>query len=348
MTRRDFFNMIEPDRFSRAWWLVRGRDLLFVALVTVLVWVYADVEFTDEMDFRTTVHVGVAPGSNLVLRSESRVEVTFQASGRRSSLERLERRLAAPGTVIRREVTQDQREIDVRDALNRDPFMQNEGLTVLSVSPGTIPVRLDEKIHVPDIPVEADFGGAFVSDQQVTPAKVGIHVAKSDWQQILQAGGRPVLRTVRIEMKAVEPGEPVEVQIIRLIADLPVEPDQPTVKVRAKVTRLTEPKELTVPVQVVVPTSWLEDGTWKQFTLTRRDRAEWRIKIQVSGTRKDLDQIKSEDVLAYVTLTERNKQPVSWDTQPVEIRLPRDLDLKLVSTRPEVNFKLEKTSSPPP
>jgi len=348
MTRREFYNMIEPGRLSRAWWLARGRNFLFVALVTVLVWVYADAEFTDEMDFRGTIHLGVAPGSDLVLRSKGRLEVSFKASGRRSSLERLERRLRTPGTLIRREVTRGEQQLDVREILNRDPFMENEGLTVLSASPAAVRVELDERIHVPDIPVEPDFGGAFVSERQVTPQRVGIRVARGDWQRILKAQPEPILRTVRIELKALEPGEPIDVQIIRRIGEIPVEPDQPTVKVKAKITQLTETKDLTpVLVQVVAPPTWMEDGTWKQFVLTRRDRSEWRIQVQVSGTRKDLDQVKAEDVLAYVTLTEDDKKPVSWLQRTVEIRLPRNLNLKLVGDRPQVNFKLEKLPAPP-
>jgi hypothetical protein len=73
MMRQGDYNSMEPARFSRTWWLSRSRNALFVALVTVLVWVYADVEFTDQMELTATLQFVVPPGSNLVLRSDSRV-----------------------------------------------------------------------------------------------------------------------------------------------------------------------------------------------------------------------------------------------------------------------------------
>lgn len=349
MTRKEIYNLFEPPRFTRSWWLSRGRSLLWVAVVTVLVWIYADVEFIDEMELRATVHLQTPPDSSLVLRSRSRVDVTFKAQGRRSSLERLDRRLRAAAAAVQYEVTEDDGEIPTRDILSRDPFIENEGLTILSASPAVLYVELDSKIHVPGVPVEADFGGAFVSEQQVEPATTGIRVSRNDWQKVLSATPEPVLRTVRVDLKSVEPGKPFvreNVQIIRRIGDVPVEPDLLAVRVSGKVTQLTEPQDLAVPVRVVTPSTWLEDQTWKTHTLVRRDRAEWRAQIQVSGTRKDLDQLRAEDVLAYIVLTDDDKKPVaSWLTREVEVRLPRRLDLKLLGAPPTVSFKLEKAPS---
>ena len=89
--------------------------------------------------------------------------------------------------------------------------------------------------------------------------------------------------------------------------------------------------------------SWLEDGTWRQYVLKRQNPAEWRAKIQVSGTRKDLDQLKGGAVQAYNLLTDDDKKPIeSWLTRQVVVHLPRELNLSLLGTRPSVSFKLEK------
>ena len=37
----------ESQRFSRPWWTEGFKTLLWVAVVTVLIWVYADMRFTD-------------------------------------------------------------------------------------------------------------------------------------------------------------------------------------------------------------------------------------------------------------------------------------------------------------
>jgi hypothetical protein len=343
MTRREYHNLVEPTRFSRSWWARRGRNLLWVTLVTVLVWIYADVEFTDEMELSSTIRLRTAPASGLVLRSASRVPVSFHVQGRRSSLERLEQRLRAPEAVISFDVSAGDEELATRDVLNRDPFFQDEGLTALSASPRVLRIRLDRKVHQGDIPVRLDYTGAVFSEVTIQPPKVGIHVAESDWENIRNTD--PNLRTVQVDLKQVASDKPFVVELVRKIGGVPVEPDQPTVTVTVKIATLTETEKVTVPVQVVSPPEWLEDKTWREYALSRRDRLEWRVTIQVSGTRKDLDQLKAEDVRAYVVLTEDDKKPVSWLTRPVEVRLPRALNLRLLGPPPTVSFKLEKVPS---
>ena len=344
MTKNEFYNTFEPPRLSRAWWLARSRSFLWVALVTALVWIYADVEFTDEMELAATVQLAAAEPGKLVLLSNSRARVNFTVQGRRSSLERLAQRLRSAEATIRYEVHEGDEDLPVRDVLNRDAFLIDEGLTVLSASPVTLRVRLDRKVYKADIPVKFEYAGAFPQEVTIDPPKMGLHVARSDWQEVLKAEPKPVLRTVRVDLTGIEDDKPFPVQIIRRIGDVRVEPDRPTVTVKVKIAQLTETEELTVGVQVFSPTSWMEDGTWKQYVLKRQNPAEWRAKVQVSGPRKDLDQLKSADVQAYVVLTDDDKKPVSWLTRQVEVRLPRALDLSLLGTKPTVTFKLEKLS----
>jgi hypothetical protein len=348
MMKQGDYNSLEPARFSRTWWLSRTRNALFIALVTVLVWIYADVEFTDQMDLSATLQFVVPPGSNLVLRSDSRVEVRFKVQGRRSSLELLDQRLREPGANIRYQVAENETEVSTRDILNRSAVIASEGLTVVSASPGAVTVKLDTKIRVPDLEVKFDYTGAFPTEETVTPPRMGIQVARQDWEKIRKATPKPVLRTVRVDLKLVDTSKPFAVDLIRRIGELPVEPDQPAVTVSVKIAQLTETQELVVPVQVVCPPSWSEDGTWREYTLSRRDRLEWRAKIQVSGTRKDLDQLKGGDVQAYVVLTDDDKKPVSWLTRQVEVRMPDNLNLSLLGPKPTVTFKLEKAAPPTP
>ncbi len=349
MTKRELHDILEPSRYTRSWWLARGHNALWVVLVTVLVWMYADVEFTDEMELQATIQLATAPAGNQVLLSERQVVVSFKVQGRRSGLERLEHRLRMPDAVIRYQVSEGDSQIATRDILNRSPIFQAEGLTALSASPSTVQVKLDTKIHVADIPVTFEYTGAFPSEVTIEPPKMGIRVAKTDWEKIGKAEPSPALRTVSVELKGVQSDKPFSVQIIPRIAGVAVEPDQATVTVTAKIAQLTETEELTVAVQVVSPTAWLEDGTWREFVLKRQNAAEWRARIQVSGTRKDLDQLKGGDVHAFVVLTDDDKKPIkSWDRRAVVVHLPRDLNLSLLGTRPSVSFRLEKTATAGP
>ncbi len=458
MTRREYHNLVEPTRFSRSWWARRGRSLLWVALVTVLVWIYADVEFIDTKSLTVTIRLTVGKSRDLLiiegnggdarLVEERDVPVTFEVTGNRSSVEELLRGREEQPPVIRFDVSQNcllgenliqterilQKELRISESglelesvsksvikvqlsrprktlpavltlvLNKSPDLillpmghpqitfQIEGtadglerfeaelmgrawrlvcdvsgqvrqgendldtqtvlsaggmagadLTVLSASPPKIKVHVDRRVHQADIPVRLDYTGAVFSEVTIQPPKVGIHVAESDWEDIRNTD--PNLRTVQVDLKQVASDKPFVVELVREIGGVPVEPDQPTVTVTVKIATLTETEKVTVPVQVVSPPEWLEDGTWREYALSRRDRLEWRVTIQVSGTRKDLDQLKGEDVRAYVVLTEDDKKPVSWLTRPVEVRLPRALNLSLLGPPPTVSFKLEKVPS---
>ncbi|HUS91508.1 MAG TPA: hypothetical protein VM695_06635 [Phycisphaerae bacterium] len=342
MTRREYYDSFEPKRLTRAWWLVRLRGVAWVAVVTALVWIYADAEFTDEMTLNAAIELAPALPDRFVLQSKAMTRVSFTARGRRSSLEQVERWLRQAGTVLHHPVTEGERSVDVRDVLNRSKGVWQEGVTVLSASPAVLRVQLDRRIPVPDLPVRLEYTGAFPTETTVTPSSVGIQVAEGDWEKIRKAEAEPVLRTVSVDLRNVQDDTPFEVTLVRQIAGVPVEPDRPSVTVRVKIAQLTETEELTVPVQVISPTAWMEDGTWGRYALKRQNPLEWRAKVQVSGTRKDLDQLKVGDVQAYVMLTDDDKKPVSWLTRQVEVRLPRGLDLKLLGPRPTVTFKLEK------
>ena len=159
MTKREIQSLIEPDRYTRAWWLARLRGVVWVALVTLFLWIWADVEFTDEMELSATLQLATAPSSDLIIRSNSRVRVNFKVQGRQRSLEQLQQRLESPDVVIRHVVTQGETDVSIRDVLNANEMIAGAGLTVLSASPGHVPVRLDTRIYVPDVPVQFDYTG---------------------------------------------------------------------------------------------------------------------------------------------------------------------------------------------
>lgn len=345
MTRRELYNLIEPDRFTRPWWTARVRGAFWVVMVTAFLWIWADVEFTDEMELSATVQLVTAPSSNLVLLSKSRIRVNFKVQGRQRSLEQLQQRLESPDVVIRHVVADGEDDVSVRDILNADEMIAGEGLTVLSAVPNHVPVQLDTRIYVPDIPVQFEYTGALSPEVQVVPIRMGVHVARSDWEKIVARDPKPVLLTKQVDLKSIaDASKPFQVEVIPQISGLPVEPNQPTVSVTAKIHQLTETQEITVPVQVLQPPSWLEDDTWNQYTLSRKDRAEWRVTLTVTGPRADLDQLKADSVRAYITLTDDDRKPVSWLTRQVEVQLPRDLNLQLSGAPPKVMFKLEKSA----
>lgn len=363
MTKRTFYT-VEPTRFSRAWWLGQGRNALWIALVTLLVWVYADVEFTKETTLHATVLLSTARRSDLVLRSPSRVKVRFKVQGPSSGLARLKQRLGDPNdpnaprqgySVIRYEVTANDKTLTTRDILNDDELIANEGLTVLFAQPASIQVKTERKIRR-EAPVKLDYTGAYLSKEPVVvPPKVGLYVPESDWQKILKIQPEPVLMTVKKDLRTVKSDQPFTVDIIPKIADVPVELAAASVRATVSISERTGTRAFFTPVEVLPPSAWFDDGTWKQYVLKKQAPHEWRAEVRVSGTREDLDTLegrmksgKRGGIVAYIVLKERHKKPVSWDDAEVQIHLPEDLKLTLEHVAPsKVYFRLEKLPGAP-
>lgn len=342
----------DPPRFSRQWWTAGTRNLAFVALVTVIVWIFADVENTGRAEFRAVIQLAAPPGSDFVLRSDSRANVTFRVQGRRSSIERLRTRLGdandarVPRAVIRYEVGPDDTDIPAVRILNSYELIAKEGLTVQSATPGNLRVSLARRVHR-ELPVTLECtGGMPAETPQIVPGKLGFLVVESDWDELTKRQPSLALRTIRKDLKEIKDDEAFEAEVIPRVGELAVELDQPTVKVRVKIGQLTETEKATVPVEVLSPAGWLEDGTWKKFALKRQNAAEWLVAVQVAGPRKDLDQLKSGEtkIGALLVLSDEDKQPVSWLTREVQFRLPTPR-LKVVGPAATVTFKLEATAT---
>ncbi|GAF97127.1 unnamed protein product, partial [marine sediment metagenome] len=88
------FDSLDVPRFSRRWWGGATRTLLPVMLVTTLIWVYADLEFTDTEEFSAKIRLTVGKTNGLELLSGSELAVTFTLRGNRSGLDAFRGRLA--------------------------------------------------------------------------------------------------------------------------------------------------------------------------------------------------------------------------------------------------------------
>jgi len=102
-----------------------------------------------------------------------------------------------------------------------------------------------------------------------------------------------------------------------------------------------------VAVQVLAPPTWSTENTWKDYSLVGKEGpAEWQKTIEVSGPKKDIDQLTPARVQAYILLTDDDKKPTSWWSREVVVRFPEDMQVKLVGAKPVVNFRLAKNAAP--
>lgn len=352
----------DAPRFSRRWWIRSGRSFFWVAIITVLIWVYADLEKTETAEFHAKLVLTTGASKDLALldspdMTRREIDLTFRAKGARSGLDRCGRDLTAQSGSIPVDLASayspGKHNLQIADVLNRSEIITRSGLTVLSANPPTVTVDIDRTVHVPDLEVKFRYSGASVAESTVRPDRMGVTVAKSRWEEISRLPGKPTLETVLVDLQGIraDSNKPLRVAVAPFLAGtpaVPVLPDRDTVEVELKVAALSAEKTFTVPVRLLVPPGWAEDDTWQRFILKREDPLAWRKEITVQGSRKDVDRLRPEDIDAYVVLGEDDKkQTESWLKHDVEIRLPRDMQVQVVGEKPSVRLRLDPRPASP-
>jgi len=295
-------------------------------------------------EFRGRMVLTTPDGGDLVFAGTAgalhrrEVDVTFTAEGSREGLDAL----ARGGTDIPVDVVRFGQGVDnvsVGDLLRSSQAFTKNGLALRAASPQTIRVELDRSVKIPDVEVRFNATGGMLDDAIMTPSRMGVTVARGN-EDALKAQPRLILETVSTDLRTFNPPQPV--QINPVIAGIPVRPDQPTVEVSGKVAQLTGEKTLTVPVRLLTPQSWPEDGTWERFVLRKRDPADWRREITVKGPRAELDKLQAQQVEAYIVLTDLDRSPTeSWLERQVEVRFTQPTQAEVVGPLPKVFFRLE-------
>ena len=335
-------------RFTRQWWARAGRDALWITIVSVLVWVFADMKFIDEDRAKIELHLVAGDGSNMSLLSATGEEisfhpmsVTFTIKGSRESLDIFEREVPefVQYNIGRREEAGELK-IPTVDILSDLPIISENNLLVSAPKPSVIVVQLDEQIRR-ELPVELVYSNAELAK---TPTQtVAVRLAQSKWNLIELRDPNPKLRTANKDLASAETGKPIEVEfdIRPEIGQTPVQLETKTIKVKLQITQRVQSKPLTVNVRCIAPAGWSWDGTWEKFQLLgKAESLEWRKEITVKGSKKDLDRLEAKDIDAYIKLTEDDKAPVSWLRRPLIVRFPNELSVELVGDPPTVSFKL--------
>ena len=361
MSKRTYYTAESP-RFSRDWWLRTGRTFFWVALVTVLVWVYADIEFTDRMELRATVQLRAGRGENLVIVAPMppSVEVSFTLRGSRSRLEQLRRELVDDySSTIVYDVTErygpGEHDIPVSEILHRWKNLEREGVSLQMSNPQQIRVVIDDRVGRM-LPVRLRAEGGVVARNTIDPPQVEVFALRSVWRQIDEAvpEASRVIFTEPVNLRNYPADREVALQVplAPFVGDTRVQLATERVQARFEIQRLTEEREYSVSVRVLMPPIWADDGTWRRYKLTY-DKGDWRKTIRVVGTKIELDALKPEDIDAYITLTDQDKVAVeSSFTREVTFRFPKALSVQLAPAQKRENlvvqFKLEPDNGPIP
>lgn len=352
MRRFGAFNSGSP-RFSRPWWLDLAGMCFWVGIATVLVWVYADMEFTQDAEVTMTVHLVIEEaGNESVLLSAPAFRMVFNVRGNRRRINKFLRENS--NKVITYDVSRlgagRNQSIRAVEVFEGDPGRARSGVSFRSAVPSAI-----RGIHIGElirqlVPVKFSGPGAVLKKEPALEP-VWIRLARSEWKKILnETGGEPVLLAVA-KLEDAERGKPIEVtaEITPAIAGIPVRPEKKSVTVKIEIRRLTETRKLPVPVRIVTPYTWLEDGTWDKYKLTREDQeTNWVPQIEVTGAPEILDPLKADQIDAYILLKDADKkQTLSWLKGEVKFRYASDLKIKIIGQY-SVKFRLELRTAPKP
>ena len=327
------------------------RNSVWIIIVTPLIWVYADMEFTDtSSDMRATIHLTTGRNESIMLLGKPDIEVTFRVQGNRSGL------TAFTGWLKERAMVM---EYDVSDGFRRGPIsvptaiaiaqiadLSKRGLTVAAVDPSAISFNLENRNRVFGVPVNIEFAGG---NARAEPAKVNIYVGESAWSKV--PVDKQVLRTKPVDLKNLPADGMVSAEIIPSItlADgtaVPVEPEQESVKVHVTLEKITDTRKITVPLRVQGPMTWTEDNTWSDYKFVLKAGESRTIDLEIEGAKADLDSLTPADIDAYIVLQDSDKTPVeSWLDGKVLVNLLKP-NIKLVGERPKVKYKLLKRETP--
>jgi len=350
----------DAPRYSRQWWLDSAKIAFWVVIVTVLVWIYADMEFTQTTDVAMVIRLSTAGSANTVLTSERTTEVTFRLSGSRSDLDRFAKKFR--GQVVDLDLsTLPDFDTGLKNgipsvlALESFVEVQEWGLRVRSGSPAIISDIKVEKLEPRELPIEFIFTGAELAE---TPkATVEVRAPASRWPDILRDRNAKI-RTKEKDLSALPAGKEQKVtfELIPALGAESVKLKTDTVTVNLQVVRKTASatETISITVRIVTPAEWTETGVWAKYKLVRRDPIEWRTEITVTGPRKDIDILKTDKtktVDAYIVLTDSDTEPIeSWSSRKVTLRFPPGLQIQLASgqVEPTVQFRLEKRDTTTP
>ncbi|HUU21422.1 MAG TPA: hypothetical protein VM389_02710 [Phycisphaerae bacterium] len=341
-----------PKRFSRQWFLDQAGTIVWTVVITMLVWVYADIHFTQKRQIALTLKVENGARDELAILQPRPPKLPIRAEirGRRSALDRLERestltfdvakKLRAPGE-YRKETT---------ELLQTLPEIRQAG-EVLSSQPDTLVFQIDTVEKVPDVKVRLELPGVQPESVKLQPERVTLYVPSSRAQEVVSESlvisatvtgslpeGRPVTRQVTLT-------EPT--------AGSHLDPPEVTATFTIPLGQQIREREFLVPIRVQSPKQWLLDGTWSQYQFEEQPPPQSTARVTISGPQIELDRLRPEDIDVFLALTDAHKKPVgSWLPGPlrVEFRKDRDIDvgaLKVIGPLPEIQFRLVKRTTPP-
>lgn len=288
----------------------RARSLILIALVTALVWIYAEAESLtrSQQEVRVTFISGADDLNSRVTSDDWRGVVRVRLEGSAASLQRtpprIELRLGSTGVPD----SEGDFTVDLAEAIRADPELVRAGVNVLAVEPPTVRLRVDELRRIEDVPVRAALSGIDLDQPaRIEPATIDLMVPRAVAEQLGALQGGPFV-LARVEQSQIDMTRRGTSQRLRATLSLPA-----GVTLNGGTARFAPPEALieivirrdtasftvpSAPVQVLLPPT--EAGHWEVRILPEdlflRD-------VEVIGPSEFISQVRNNDVSLVAVLS---------------------------------------------
>ena len=334
------YNDFDVARYSRQWWICSARSAFWIVVVTLMIWVYADLEISEPREFTVTFRLTMDKNTEAQLMGVQEWPVTFSVKGPRRELARFERWLVDNGDVVTVDVSEYAvagHDVPIRQLLSRAPEVLRLGLEVQAVTPEQVAFRI-EALESRMLPVVFDHDNATVEDVAIEPAEIAVIAPTSVWETIDQNNPEPKIMT-RQEDLGLSTSFDLQTRTIPLVSsvgEIPITLSQTSADVTFRIIDQEGTKKYDVSV------GSMDHDIRETHQLVKRDPdTAWNVTIMVAGNERDLNRLKVEDIQAFVVLTEEDKSAGDrWIKRNVLVRLPEDLDVDWIKQNISVQFKL--------
>ena len=351
--------------FSKKWFWDHFQTLFWVALVTVMIWIYADMEFTDTAKINLKLKFTVGAKTEYRLLSSETASVEVEISGAKSALDDFRKTLASKGGTLELDVTRFgaiNDSIPTREIVEQAGELHDLGISVKSATPQSLPVVLETLEKVDHVLVSlSTIRGSL--DTAPKPVEISILVPASEKEKIikLRDSNKLELKTALVDLSkfSEEQMAKVSAEVMRTIQvgdkSVQIVPQPAVVDFKIDIKWKFATKEIKVPIEILTPASWASAepaSTWQKYKLVRPSGdLGWSRTIKISGPKKQVANkaALSKKVRAFVVLTDDDKKKLSsWSERTVEIIFTdKEAGLKLVGVPPKVKLRLEERSASP-
>jgi hypothetical protein len=341
-------------RYSLGWWLGGARSFFWLAVVTLMIWVYADLEISEPREFTATLRL-VINGEDVTtaLIGAEDTTVTFEANGRRGDLTRFERWLTDNDRLLTLDITDYQPGSYTRPTaqlLNENIDISRHGLDVLAVTPNEIKFRVDA-LETRALPIVFDSIGASLKEGETTydPETVDVTAPTNVWEAIAKITPEPVIMTEKEELAGgLSRRNTRKVRLLPMIGDQPVVLASDEVTVTFVIERSEVEATRTVEVQPRYPASWLTDGTFDVYELEIDEATPLLQEIHLAApTDRELAGLDDDEIQASLTLTEADKTDSdAYLQRRITVYIPPESGVRLSENPPTIRFRLVRREVP--